>query len=451
MSVVFYACSIVLALLAIRTVWDLMMLHSNIRWLDKGARTHVAPPAARFVICIPALYEQEVITKTLDRMLSIDYPRELVEIYVVTTQKEQKHKGTLTTNEVVKKYKKLLPENTQKHLHILNYPDSSGRMAHQINYAAKKAARFLNQENCYFVVYNADSLIRPDIFSVANDKIVEIYRQRKMHPKILQQSAIYFCESKPKGIGGLIAQGAAIHQSRWTLTHELNKLRKQTKNIRRLRASPLNSIMFAKIGHCVGHGLFVKGSHFLKFPLPTALLNEDLPYGLMQCALRNEINPIASLELAASPIQLHNVYRQKSVWFNPFFEFYKYTRYILKSRAYINRFEVYILTVRAYATMLVWLLHSFMWGLGLALASLSGWQMVALWLLILTLYWVVPGIVYGSYVKKHKLRHAFSIPALILGTIYVLTHSYGPILGVIRWVKAAITHTRPDKPKTVNI
>lgn len=441
----------ILLVIFVRSLMDLASISSNVLWLKKGRKVLSADRSTRFVICIPALYEQDIIVDTLDRILSLDYPKTQVDIYVVTTSKEQGQKNSPTTNEVVEKYRSLLPGDDKTRLHILNYPKADGRMAHQINFAATRAADFLKEDNCYFVVYNADSIIKPDALVVVNETIHDIRKHKKRYPRILQQSAVYSYDFNGRWFESSIAKGAAMHQSRWTLTHELTRLRKQSQNIEKLRGnSPLNSIMYAKIAHCVGHGLFVQGLYYLKNPLPTDILNEDLPYGLMQCALRNEIYPLPTLELATSPTRLMNLYRQKTVWFNPFFEFHTCIKNLLATGGYKSVFEVYLLGIQAYTTMIIWLLHSAFWNIGLVLSAVLGWQYLLFWAAAFVCYWVIPSIIYHVYVRGQEIYSCFSISSLLLGSLYVLSHSTGPILCSVQWVRASVMGIRPTKPKTVS-
>lgn len=441
----------ILSVIFVRSLIDLVSISSNVLWLKRNKKTSSIDRSTRFIICIPALYEQDIIVDTLDRMLSLDYPKNQVDVYVVTTNNEQRHGNSPTTKEVVEKYKRLLTGDDEARLHVLNYPKANGRMAHQINYAATHAADFLKENNCYFVVYNADSIIKPDALIIVNETINNIRNQKEHYPRILQQSAVYSYDSEERWFESSIAKGAAMHQSRWTLTHELTRLRKQSRNIEKLRGdSPLNSIMYAKIAHCVGHGLFVQGQYYLKNPLPINILNEDLPYGLMQCALRNEIYPLPTLELATSPVRLMNLYKQKTVWFNPFFEFHACIKNLLATGDYKSRFEVCLLGIQAYMTMFIWLLHSVFWNIGLILSIVLGWQYVLLWAVAFICYWVIPSIIYHVYVKGQAIYSCFSISSLLLGSLYVLSHSTGPVLCSVQWARASIMGIRPMKPKTVS-
>lgn len=445
--------TLVCTALLIRSYSDIVSLVRNIWWLSEYAKRihNTSRPSTRFVVCIPALYEQKIITATLDKMLAIHYPKDLVDIYVVTTSREEKHGQELTTNELLQEYRKTLPEGDRQRLYIIDLPNKKGRMAHQINYAAKLASSTLQDDSAYFVIYNADSDINPETFQVAHDTIENIRHAKTQPPLLLQQSAIYTHSTTSSWIESSITKGAAMHQSRWTLVHELTRLRNQSRHINMLNGtSVINSIRHARVAHCVGHGLFVQGRHYLENPLPIDTLNEDLPYGLIQSVKRHSIYPIPILELASSPSRIINLYKQKTVWFNPFFEFYGCAKKILANGTYSNKFEVYFLTMQAWISMAIWLIHSFMWAAGLALSIALGWRYILIWLLIFALYWIIPGLLYHMYTRRAGLYSCLSLSSLLLGSLYVLTHSTGPIICCYKWAKASITGMQIDKPKTIS-
>lgn len=451
MNTLITAWTVVLVILLIRSLLDLFFICSNIDWLKKNAKISPKSQATRFVICIPALCEQDIITSTLAEMLALDYPKNQVDIYVVTTAKEKKRDNLPTTNAVVKSYRNKLKLEDKKRLHVLNYPHADGRMAHQINFVASHAADNLQRDNCYFVIYNADSNIQPDALNIVDGTISKLHRQSGNYPRILQQSAVYSYTPTSSWLESSVAMGAAMHQSRWTLTHELTRLRRQSQDVVKLNGNSLiNSIIHTKIAHCVGHGLFVHGKYYANNPLPTNILNEDLPYGLMQCAVRNPIHPLPTLELASSPARLANVYRQKTVWFNPFFEFHTCIRQLIATGRYKSTLEIYLLGIQAYITMFIWLFHSTFWIAGLVLSILLGWQYIVVWIIAFTIYWAVPSVIYNNYINGQKIYSCFSMSSLLLGSVYVLSHSIGPIICVARWMKASMMGTKPTKPKTVS-
>ncbi len=78
------AASLVLTLLAGYTIS--LMLYA---WEDEDRHAHsrapasFEPPRTRFTILLPARHEEAVIQDTIQRVVDLDYPRELVQVLVV--------------------------------------------------------------------------------------------------------------------------------------------------------------------------------------------------------------------------------------------------------------------------------------------------------------------------------------------------------------------------------
>ena len=399
----------------------------------------------KFIICIPALNEQNTIKATLDKFLNQEYPSSLYSVYVVTTSKERRNVARRSTAEVVEAYRASLPMEKVKLINNVNYPDRDGRMAHQVNYLAQRLANSLKRENVYFVIYNADSHILPNTLSRTNTQIMLAKKRTGRYPGLLQQSALYQYQGHNK-----FAEGAGLHQSLWTLMHEVPKIRRQSSGFERLGDSRswLSIMLHSRVAHCVGHGLFVHGSYYLEHPFSSDILNEDLPYGLQACAIRESILSIPSIELASTPSRLSMVYRQKSVWFNPFFEFLSFGRRLEAKGLYKSKFELRYLVAQAYVPLFIWLFHSAILLGGLLFCIAAGPWFVAMWCVSVSIYWYIPAIVVTIYRKRLENGGTNSFRSVIWGTVYVFSHSIGPIWSGARWIRARLLNVTPDKPKT---
>lgn len=408
-------------------------------------------PKTRFIVCIPALNEQRVIQKTLDKFVNQNYPKDLLSVYVVTSERESTYANNLTTNQVIHRYKSKLNTSDQARLNVLHYPDKEGLMVHQINFVARKLETELRKPNVYFVIYNADSEILPNTFEQANDQIKKLAMDLGEYPKILQQSALYQYYDG-SGFFNKVAEGAGLHQSLWTLMHEIPRYFRQNNGIKKLGLSfnYLKILKNSRITHCVCHGLFIRGKYYIKHPLPNEVLNEDIPYGLLASVNRIPVYSLNTIELASTPKNLKSVYRQKSVWFNPFFEFINYSKKIYLSYDFISKFELIFLTLQAYATLVIWLLHSIILSGGLIISLFAGKFYVCIWFFAFCFYWLIPALYLTKIRKKISNGGNNSYTSIILGSLYVLTHSIGPIWGVCRWLKALILKTPIEKPQTEN-
>ncbi len=433
-------------LIFLRSIQNLINLGRSLNWLSLKPQYPKINKFSRFIVCIPVLDEQKVIQSTLKKFFNQDYPLSKYSLYVVTTNKESHEKNKKSTAEVVEEYRKSLSPEKAVQLSIVNYPKKDGRMSHQINYLAKKLRKDLAQKNTYFVIYNADSNILPNTFSGVNEQIKSSNQRTTRMPKLLQQSAFY--QISNKSLYG--AEGAGLHQTLWTLMHEIPKLRRQSSGFEKLGDSKniLSMLLHSRITHCVGHGLYIYGSYYLKHPFSDSVLNEDLPYGLQACSIREPILPIQSLELASTPNRLSAVYKQKSVWFNPFFEFLSFGKELEHKRMYKSKFELKYLIMQAYAPLFIWLIHSFVLLGGLITGIIAGWLYTIVWFGTVLLYWFIPALIITIYRKRLDNGGANSLLAIISGVPYVLTHSIGPLWSVIRWTRAHLYNIIPDKPKT---
>ncbi|MDB5179904.1 MAG: hypothetical protein JWN12_536 [Candidatus Saccharibacteria bacterium] len=440
---------ILITLIYARSLRNLFYLLKNILWITHSAQLALeATPKTTFIVCIPAYKEQSKILQTIEYFLSLDYPSSKLKLIIATTQKEKV--SATSTQHMVEEYIKSLSSNAQKRVRIVHYPRIDGLMAHQINFAAESIKDELN--SAYFVVYNADSRPDPKTFKFVSSTI-ESYRQKHgFYLPILQQSAVF---SSDRVIGQskvsyLLGMGAAMHQTLWTLTQEITRFQAQSSHVPKLKqkSNILNTILHARYSHSVGHGLFVQGSHFLSHRLPENVLNEDMPYGLLQSSLRNAISPIPLFEVASSPSKVTNVYKQKSVWFNPFFEYNFSLQNILKNKQYTSRFEAYFITAQAYASLLIWLLHSIVWIGSLILSVILGPQFFVAWLFGLILYWFIPAGITTRFIKRQLIPIDIEPAGILTGTAYVLTHSVGPFIAVAKWTLATLKNTKPSKPKT---
>lgn len=443
MSVIESLAILFSALILVRSLQNGMNLRKSIKWLMQTLPVN-QKPSTKYIICIPVLNEQDTIVRTIKGFLNQKYPKNLIDIYVVTTEKEERLMTKLSTGDVVRGYRDSLDDEDRQRLHILHYPYKNGLMSHQINYLAHHLSHGMS-DDMYFSIYNADSNINDDVFM----KVDAIIESAINKPTLLQQSAIYQYDGKSSFMGR-IAEGAGLHQSLWTLTHEVPRLLRQSAGVSVLGdAVDMPKILFnSRVAHCVGHGLFVRGVYYVKHPFSEDVLNEDLPYGLMACALREPIYSVPSLELASTPSKLANVYKQKSVWFNPFFEFVGYGK-MLESRGYYrSKRELWFLVFQAYVPLFIWLFHSFVVVAGLIFSALAGWLYLCFWFSVFSAYWFIPALYMTNKRKDMTNGGNNTYISIFAGSLYAMSHSIGPIWSIFRWVPVFFRGTKPSKPKT---
>lgn len=269
-----------------------------------------------FIVIIPVLREQKVLTKTLDHFLAMDYDLGKITIILVSTEKEikdsiQSHSKYPTTIDLIEMLKKEINQKYGRNIIIhLHYPSIVGKMAHQINYAFDNILQTYrsNFKNLFIAMYNADS--RPDL----NTFTVVSSLARNENLRVFQQSALFldnFALIKSKDnffVKEYLIANAILH-SRWTLAHEIPRLLRQSFFI-----NHFNKRIF--LAHCVGHGLFLRGDFLQKIKtIPTITVTEDLFFGYILSSLGEPINPLPVFENAEAPSTFLTAMKQKYVWF----------------------------------------------------------------------------------------------------------------------------------------
>ncbi len=340
-------------------------------------------------------------------------------------------------------------------VHVIEYPGADGVMAHQVNYAAAWAAKHVpNASESFFAIYNADS--RPDkatFVSLAHS--VDTFEHRHGQTvNILQQSSLFLSNytTFPSDFQGTLLRVCALMQSKWTLVHELDRLRTQSTYAPTAKGTWWDIITRSRISHCVGHGLFIRLSYLLNHPLPTALVTEDLPFGFYRSCERTPIVPIPLLENAESPATLSGVLNQKRVWFWPYVQYLSCRARVLTQGDYQSRFEVNWLTTQGLTVGFIWLLQSFAFFLPLVGGILyKDLTLLILWMLTLYCYWVWP-------VKRiHKVLPELmpECPAKHVGwrefagiVPFLALYSLGPWLTVVDSLKCRFFGCTPQKKKT---
>ncbi|MEH1129602.1 hypothetical protein [Micromonospora sp. CPCC 206061] len=115
--------------------------------------------------------------------------------------------------------------------------DPAATMVHQINGAVaaeleRLGAQGVAPAEVWIAVYNADSRPHPHTL----DALTAV----PADARVIQQSALFTVETSRSGLSGVLCDGAALLQSRWTLAREIPRLRAQARQARSARR-PLNN------------------------------------------------------------------------------------------------------------------------------------------------------------------------------------------------------------------
>jgi len=202
-----------------------------------------------------------------------------------------------------------------------HYPERDGGMVQQLNYAIRgeterALAEGTSPETLFFVIYNADSRPHPGTLRSAAALIAASADAPGGPARLIQQSAVFTANlaDLPPGLAGVVLEGAGWLQSRWTMSREIPRLRRQAGYARRHRGGTL-----MPLAHCVGHGLMIRADLFAELGgLPESTGNEDLALGYLACAAGVPIEPLPLLEEADTPVTLGSWLSQARQWFRSY-------------------------------------------------------------------------------------------------------------------------------------
>ena len=115
---------------------------------------------ASFYMIIPVYKEQERIEECINTIEKICWDKENLTVCICTTEKE-----AMDGNDTESICRRLLSQNHYRYQYeIVRYPYTNGNMAEQVNYAFSKCPEHID----YISVYNADSVINPDVLKLVS-------------------------------------------------------------------------------------------------------------------------------------------------------------------------------------------------------------------------------------------------------------------------------------------
>lgn len=282
-------------------------------------------------ILIPCFEETKVIEQTLKHFQNIINKIPNINIYVITTQKEDsniKSSKISTYN-----YLSNLEFFHSSKFNIIHYPNISGMMADQLNYGIEKILKNskLPQDRIYFSIYNADS--NPDISTFA--EINNVINNNKF-PKIIQQYSNYFLNYNSQNF---IMKGFSIYQTAFELRN----------GIINNKVSPL------LYSHVVGHGLTIRADYINNINgFNTNFWCEDIFLTGLLFNNSEHILPLYSLDNAENPSKLSTQIIQNAVWFKTAFNHFNILKDIKNSCKITSKGFLWL--AHEFRASLVWLL-----------------------------------------------------------------------------------------------
>jgi cellulose synthase/poly-beta-1,6-N-acetylglucosamine synthase-like glycosyltransferase len=318
-------------------------------------------------------------------------------------------------------------------IQLIEYPHTEGLVAHQINFAINSLTNRSSHD--YIGIYNADS--RPPLDTLIQaEEIIQV--RSSAHTPVIQQSSLFTLNVNNDDTS-YSGKANAIHQSLWTLKHEITMLRLQSKHAPYLDDHPsiLQQLWHTRFTVCVCHGLFINSDYYDKLPLPENSVIEDTSYGLLQCLNHTPVVPLYALENSESPTSLTAGISQKRTWFRLVFDLWDINISALKRETSTEStsLEILVLMARITPIYIFWFFHTLVvvFPLLVVIYLHNPW-LFCTWLLTLFIYWLVPALILDAnlpnLVGQKKLGSIKIVKIFILGMPGILTHSVGPWLSV---------------------
>jgi Glycosyl transferase family group 2 len=339
----------------------------------------------------------------------------------------------------------LASAGTVRHWH---YPELDGGMVQQLNYAIRgetehARAEGTSLEELFFVIYNADSRPHHGTLRAAAAMIAAHADAPGGPVRLIQQSAVFTANlaDLPASSAGAVLEGAGWLQSRWTMSREIPRLRRQADYARRHGGGTL-----MPLAHCVGHGLMIRADLFDELGgLPESTGNEDLALGYLACAAGVPIDPLPLLEQADTPLTLGSWLNQARQWFLSYPQ-YPAAAALAAAAGHGTSARRGWLTVQGLARGALWLGQSPAVALTLALPAVARRRRAAVTLVGCGLagYFAVPAWL-AARAAGRPVRPGRVLPG---GVAAMLMSSVGPWRSVADALVQAATGDRPAHRKT---
>jgi len=351
------------------------------------------------------------------------------------------YKQLLSTGEMIDFFIKNSTKNLDfvKHIH---YPKTDGLMSHQLNYACERIAAENKPDECFILIYNADSEVQPNILDEFRLKI-------EQGEKVIMQSALFLSNynSFEKGFRQSILRSVGLVQSRWTLAHEIPRIRRQYNQ------GVLSNLESA---HVVGHGACIRLDTLQKAGgYPTEFLNEDLPLGYFLALAGEKVCPLSILENAESPTSISSVITQYTTWFFGVAGYYSYYKHAVRYLSLPKHKACLWAGINALKALL-WLLTLVVWII-LILAPLflgiESFTLIAAGIFVF--FTAGSNLIVASFVESNpqilgvdSFQSKYTFDMILTAPIAYLMRSFGPVRGFYQICRSYITQSAIVKKKT---
>jgi cellulose synthase/poly-beta-1,6-N-acetylglucosamine synthase-like glycosyltransferase len=270
---------------------------------QKLFKNYKKEPITDFYIIIPALREQKVIKRTLDRINKIDYPKSKINIVVALDKKEKPING-IKTKDVIEEYIKT--KNNNLNIFYTEYAGNEQKRSYQLNSALNFIKnKVKNKKNTFIGVYDADSY--PDLNVL---KYIDFKARQDKNNIAFQQMINYLLNfNKINKLKKFLLLSNAYYQTMWNYCFEQEQYFKTNKRIDKKHST----LIFP---YCMGHGEFFRLDMLSKIGgFPNNGPADGIQIGYILTAKNIKINPIPFDDYCESPEKLSVLYKQHTFWF----------------------------------------------------------------------------------------------------------------------------------------
>jgi glycosyltransferase involved in cell wall biosynthesis len=386
----------------------------------------------KFFILCPVLHEEGNIEKLLESLASQTeyYPRDLFEVYIITTEKETLSDESPNTIEV---FESVQGNYSNLYLTRLHYPSKEGYKADQLSFCFNKIkSEYPNQiiSESLFLFLDADS----EIDSSMLDRYMNTFEKGV---RIYQQPLLWFKNFST--LPSPFMKSFSFIQSFFSLSYEIPMFR--------------DEFFPWRLRHLVGHGLCVQGSFLLEIGgIPDFM--EDVRMGRLSSFLSEKVKVVPGFGMVETAKNITVWIKQVSVWFTGMSFFLSDWRHAVAVNSNRSCIRDCILMLYGFFKHLRWLNQSLFHLIGLALSTLfMSLPLLAIFLCSLLLSSTVPVILVANDFREiihRKIEESYIfmvfISALLSPIMYILNF-LGVYLGLYRFIKFRICH-RLTLPKT---
>lgn len=425
-------------------------IHTASLWIEKERGlfdSQIPIPPKRIVILLPVLNESAILNQTV-RYFSTNFLEnsENVRLAIITTGAETLRLGQESTIDIAHTC-----ANRYRNVMHYHYPNATGRMAHQLNYAIEiLRAKGEILDDDLISVYNGDS--RPEKQTLNWIQ----WKSSESKCKAFQQYGCY--SGNMSGLGhskwSSVLVSAALWQTRWAVGFEIYNAIKQ------VRTSQQNKKMsiFDPLNYCIGHGLFITSKLLNEVGgFSENTHNEDAMLGLQLSNLKELLIPVPYFDVSESPDTLKMLYIQKSNWFFGPLQSYAYARKIFRESNYsISRsIRLIILSLKLFSHAVFWILGPTLMFILICITIISHKGPLIFFTLVASVLFAAPNISSYSIMMKHQItssRLGYLKMAQLLFKgflVFYLMHGLSAIRGLSKYTIQLLSGRVSVKEKTI--